>query len=170
MFTAILKSLLAIISILMVFSLYEYYSGELRVMRIKRYLIRGQTGVLTSPMAILFILECLLCSIHVPPGIEAKIKFRDIWKKNWFTGERFGAKKIILWRNLCYFFNKKTAFVVSCVNGKSATSCESSNKKNEKYQLKNHCLQLPNIPNSQNGNSFLWLDFTKIGFTNKLIF
>ena len=72
--TAILKGLLALISVFMIFSLYQYYSGELRVMRIKRYLIRGQTGVLTSPMAILFVLECLLCCLHIPPGVEAKIK------------------------------------------------------------------------------------------------
>lgn len=78
LFTAILKGLLALISVLMIFSLYQYYSGELRVMRIKRYLIRGQTGVLTSPMAILFVLECLLCCLHIPPGVETK--FQPEWQ------------------------------------------------------------------------------------------
>ncbi|CBY18124.1 unnamed protein product [Oikopleura dioica] len=77
-FTSFLKLSLAIISIFMNYALYQYYTGELRVMRIKRYLIRGQTGVLTSPMAVLFILECILCTIHMPPGFDAS--FRPEWQ------------------------------------------------------------------------------------------
>jgi hypothetical protein len=140
MFTAILKSLLAIISILMVFSLYEYYSGELRVMRIKRYLIRGQTGVLTSPMAILFILECLLCSIHVPPGIEAKIKFRDIWKKKKFFNllESALVQKNNLVEKFVLFFRLKNGVCCELRQRKKCNVMWKFQQKNKKYQLNNH--------------------------------
>ena len=36
----------------------------------KRFLIRGQTGVFSSPMAIMFCIECIISFVHIPPGPE----------------------------------------------------------------------------------------------------
>ena len=36
----------------------------------KRFLIRGQTGVFSSPMAIMFCIECIISFVHIPPGSE----------------------------------------------------------------------------------------------------
>jgi len=73
LFTAVLKGCLALSSIFLIFSLHEYYSGVLRLMRIRRDLISGKTGVLTSPLAIFFLFECFLCSLQIPPGAETTI-------------------------------------------------------------------------------------------------
>ena len=51
---------------------YRYF-WEIQIFEVKkRFLIRGQTGVFSSPMAIMFCIECIISFVHVPPGIESK--------------------------------------------------------------------------------------------------